>query len=99
MNIEAESDPKITKADVEEAKKKRPMARKAGFILDCDYTHWQKFIVDGQLDSEKLTAGGYTGEQAPGIEEEMNKLGWLEQADEPERTTGPLEQAEEQPEG
>lgn len=77
MNLGVEGEQEITPDDVKREKERIPMAAKPGFILDQDYNFWQRFIVDGALDAAKLQAGGYTGEQVPGITEEMNKLGWL----------------------
>lgn len=90
LYLTVESEQEFTPDDVKLAKEKQVMAAKPGFILDCDYSHWQKFVTGGQLDAEKLTAGGYTEGQHGYIADEMAKLGWLGEPDEPERVTTEL---------
>lgn len=88
MNMNAENpDQKFTADDVKEAKK--PMAAKVGFILDCDYSHWAKFLTDGELDTGKLAKGNYSPEQTEYIADEMQSLGWLG-TEEPSKDTAPL---------
>lgn len=94
MHFTVESEQEVTDDDVKRAKEKQVMAAKPGFILDCDYSHWSKFITDGALDQAKLQAGGYTAGQHEGIAEEMVRLGWLGEIDEgtgePNYKTGEL---------
>lgn len=89
LNVIVEGEQKFTPEDVKEVKK--PMAAKPGFVLDLDYSFWQKFISDGVLDEAKLIEGGYNGEgQVEWIAGEMQSLGWLG-GDDDKRDTAPLE--------
>lgn len=73
----ADSKEEFTPDDAKQARERIKMAAKPGYVLDLDYSHWQKFITDGELDPEKLKKGNYTSEQTEYIQDEMNKLGWL----------------------
>jgi hypothetical protein len=78
----AASKQQLTPEDVQDLQKereKRMAEEHTGYILGYTFPFWRKFVVDGQLDRERLLTTGYTEEQIPDIERQMREGGLFDE--------------------